>query len=133
MAKIYQPPKQSRLGQFIDCVFLIAIVYGSLMLPLLFNFGNGEETPPPETAAAVQEATWESLGQNAVMQQQWEKLGFDPASAGEIINDRFDYTIEPWSLGITAAILIGYFIFVLTFSEKEYREVIDERFGKRQR
>jgi hypothetical protein len=81
----------------------------------------------------VQEVTWESLGQNEVMQQQWEKLGYDPAEAAELINERFDYTIEPWSLALTAAILIGYFLFVLKFSDKEYREVIDERFGRRQR
>lgn len=132
MGKIYQPPKQRAFGQFIDCIFLIALVYGSLMLPLLFNFGGGGEAPP-ENAAVEQQVTWESLGQNEVMQRQWEKLGFDPASAAELINERFDYQIVPWSLALTAAILIAYFVFVLRFSEKEYREVIDERFGRHQR
>ena len=64
-----------------------------------------------------------------LMQQQWEKLGFDAESAAEIINDRFDYTIEPVSLIITALFIIGYFFFMFKISEKEYREVIAEKFG----
>ncbi|XSG83380.1 MAG: hypothetical protein ACPW61_06265 [Methyloligella sp. ZOD6] len=131
MAKAYRPPKQSNFGQFVDSIFLIALVYGSLMLPLMFNFGAGEEAA--EAPAEQSEITWQSLQQNEVMQSQWEKLGYGPAEAAELINARFDYSIEPISLGITAAVILGYFLFVLKYSEKEYRDVIAERFGRTQK
>jgi hypothetical protein len=130
MAKAYIPSKQSGFGQLVDSIFLIALVYGSLMLPLLFNFGGGEEAAP---AKEPTEITWQSLDQNEVMQAQWEKLGYGPAEAAELINARFDYSIEPISLGITALVIIGYFLFVLMYSEKEYRDVIAERFGRTQK
>lgn len=131
MAKAYVPPKQSGFGQLVDSIFLIALVYGSLMLPLLFNFGGGGDEEAP--AKDPTEITWQSLGQNEVMQAQWEKLGYDPAGAAELINARFDYSIEPISLGITALVIIGYFLFVLKYSEREYRDVIAERFGRTQK
>ena len=131
MAKAYRPPKQTGFGQFVDSIFLIALVYGSLMLPLMFNFGAGGEEPAP--AKDPTEITWQSLEQNEVMQAQWERLGYDPAEAAELINARFDYSIEPISLAITAAVILGYFLFVLKYSEKEYRDVIAERFGRIQK
>ncbi len=129
MAKIYKPPTQSGIGQFIDSIFLIVLVYGSLMMPLLFNFG-GSDTTPPEKAAVTKQVTWESLHQNKVAAGQWEKLGYTPKKAADIINTRFDYTIDPVMLGITALIMLVYFGFVLRFSEKEYRDVIAEHFSR---
>jgi hypothetical protein len=46
-----------------------------------------------------------------------------------MVANRFDYTIEPLSLLLTVAVLVGYFVFVLRTSDREYREVIRERFG----
>ena len=34
-----------------------------------------------------------------------------------------------FSLGVLAAVLIGYFVFLFKASDKEYREVIDEKFN----
>ncbi|ODA67501.1 hypothetical protein A7A08_01534 [Methyloligella halotolerans] len=131
MAKAYLPPKQTGIGQFVDSIFLIVLVYGCLMLPLLFNFGGGESAA--EAPAEKTEITWQSLQQNEVMQAQWEKLGYSPEEAAELINARFDYSIEPISLGVTALVILGYFLFVLKYSEKEYRDVIAERFGRTQK
>jgi hypothetical protein len=119
----YQPPRQSNAGQFVDCVFLLVLVYLSLMLPILV--GGGARTPETVEAAAP---TWEALGQNATMQAQWEKLGYDAASAKPLIESRFDYTVNPWMLALTALVIVAYFVFVFRVSEKEYREVIAERF-----
>jgi len=47
-----------------------------------------------------------------------------------MITNRFDYTIEPISLLLTIAVIVGYCMFVLRVSEKEYREVIRERFDE---
>jgi hypothetical protein len=126
MENIYIPPKQRWFGQAFDSIFILVLVYASLMAPLFFE---SEEVVNPDNIAVQVSPSWETLNVNAVEQQQWEKLGFDAESASEIINDRFDYTIEPISLIVTALILIGYFIFMLQVSKKEYREVIAEKFG----
>jgi hypothetical protein len=126
MKNIYIPPKQRWFGQAFDSIFILVLVYASLMAPLFFE---SEEVVNPDNVAVHVSPSWETLNVNAVEQQQWEKLGFDAESAAEIINDRFDYTIEPISLIVTALILIGYFIFMLQISKKEYREVIAEKFG----
>jgi hypothetical protein len=141
MAQKYNPPKQSGLGQFIDSFFLMALVYAALLLPILLGLTGGEtETVVPDGVTRIEAndgsviwegLTWEALGQNPTMQAQWEKLGYDVETAADIITTRFDYSIEPLSLLITAVVVIGYFIFLVTMSEKEYREVIAEKFGSR--
>ena len=124
MPQQYEPPKQSAFGQFFDCIFLLALVYATLFTPLVLGLtGGGTTTHKPD------EITWETLKQNPTMQAQWEKLGYTPETAAELITTKFDYTIEPISLGITALIIIAYFIFLITTSEKEFREVIREKFG----
>lgn len=120
----YRPPRQSGFGQAIDSIFLLALVYVALLLPILLGLTGGETT-----TELPDEITWETLGQNAVMQAQWEKLGYDAESAAEIIATRFDYGIDPLALLVTIVAVVGYFVFLVTMSEKEYREVIAEKFG----
>lgn len=122
--KPYTPPKQGTGGQIFDSVFLLGLVYATLFAPLVLGLTGGGTT-----TKTVENPTWEALGQNAVMAGQWEKLGFTPESAAEMITTRFDYTINPLALLITAIVVIGYFVFLVKYSDKEYREVIDERFG----
>lgn len=123
MSKHYEPPKQSGLGQFFDSIFLLALVYIVLFIPLIFGLtGANSSSVIPETIS------WETLGQNEIMQAQWEKLGFTPESAAGMITERFDYTIDPLMLIITGAIIIGYFVFLVRVSDKELREVIREKF-----
>lgn len=121
--KRYEPPKQSGAGQFFDAVFLLLLVYATLFTPLILGLTGGDTvTVAPETI------TWETLGQNEQMQAQWEKLGYTAESAAELITTRFDYSINPLTLILTAAVIVGYFVFMVRVSEKEYREVIRERF-----
>lgn len=131
MAKQYEPPRQSGAGQFVDSVLLMVFVFGSLMLSLFYEnilavlgFGGAEA----DTASAAGTDTWESLGQNDVMQAQWEKLGYSVEDAAGLINDRFDYTIDPLALIVTAVVIVGYFLFLFRASDKEYREVLREKF-----
>lgn len=124
MSKPYQPPVQSGAGQFFDSLVVLVLVYASLMAPLLFS--AAEDAAEAGEAAAP---TWESLNQTSAMVEQWDKLGVDIETAAPMITNRFDYTIEPVSLLITIAVIVGYFIFVLRTSDREYREVIRERFG----
>lgn len=124
----YIPPKQGWFGQAFDSLFILILVYASLMIPLFID--SDDAATAESTVIEVVEPTWQSLGVNDVAQAQWEKLGYDASSAAEIINDRFDYSIKPMALIITAAFIIGYFFFMLKVSEKEYREVIYEKFGE---
>lgn len=128
MAKTaYTPPEQGTLGMIIDSLLVLALVFVSLSAPLWIT-----QLGTPEAPAAATEATppptWESLGQNPTMVAQWEKLGKDPAAAAAIINARFDYTVDPLKLGLTAGLLVLYYFFMLRLSEREYREVIAEKF-----
>ena len=120
----YEPPRQSAGGQLFDTVFLVVLVYAVLFAPLILGLTGGG-TYMVEVAGK----SWEALGQNAVMQQQWEKLGFTAESAAELIAKRFDYTINPLALILTVVVVVGYFWFLVRYSDKEYREVIDEKFG----
>lgn len=124
--KPYRPPEQSKAGQIFDSVFLLALVYLVLFAPLVLGLTGGGTT-----TKTVEQPTWEALGQNETMAAQWEKLGYTPESAAEIITTRFDYSINPLALIITALVIFGYFFFVVRFSDREYREVIDERFGRK--
>ena len=123
----YKPPKQSLAGQIVDVVVLLVLTVGALYLPLYMGLAGAAKTPAP-----IENPTWEALGQNEVEQAQWAVLGYpDAASANEIITARFDYTFSWTALIVMVVVVVGYFVLVVKLSDKEYREVIDERFGKR--
>jgi len=126
MAK-YIPPVQSKLGQLIDVIVLLVLAVGALYIPLWMGLAGSSKTPVP-----VENPTWESLGQNATMVEQWNKLGFaDAASAADTITARFDYSFSWSSLAVMVVVILGYFVLMLRFSESEYREVIAEKFGEK--
>lgn len=124
----YTPPNQGFFGQIFDTLLVLVLVYASLMVPLLFKAEAKAEAAAVAAANAVK-ATWESLGQNAIQQAQWVKLGYDPEKAAILINNRFDYTIDPVMLIVTIVVVAGYFLFMLRISDKQYREVIAEKFN----
>lgn len=125
MAK-YTPPVQSKLGQIIDVIVLMVLAIGSLYIPLKLGLSGSAKV-----TTVVENPTWESLGQNEAMVAQWAKLGFaDPASAHDLITTRFDYSFSWLNLAIMAVVLIGYFFMLIKLSDKEYRDVIDEKFGR---
>ncbi len=127
MSKNYTPPNQGMFGQIFDSILILVLVYASLMLPLLMKESAAPADAPAATAE-VAKVTWESLGQNEVMQAQWVKLGYDPDKAATLINNKFDYTIDPMMLIITIIVVVGYFVIMLKISDKQYREVIAEKF-----
>ena len=124
MKKNYVPPKQGWFGQVFDSLFILALVFASLLIPLLLKTESAAEA-----VAVTAKATWESLHLSAIEQAQWIKLGYDPDKAAALINSKFDYSIDPLWLGITILVIVGYFVFMLKISDKEYREVIAEKFG----
>ncbi|HEX5538614.1 MAG TPA: hypothetical protein VFX01_02395 [Methylophilaceae bacterium] len=124
MKKNYVPPKQGWFGQVFDSIFILALVFASLLTPLLLK-----SEAAASAAATAAKATWQSLNLPAIEQAQWIKLGYDPEKASALINSRFDYSVDPLWLGITILVIAGYFVFMLKVSEKEYKEVIAEKFG----
>ena len=139
MAKIYIPPKQSVAGQLFDVAFLLTLVLAALFLPLWLKIAvpSRVETLPEGVSYTVAAdgtkqwtgLTWEKLGQNPTMQAQWEKLGYTVESAADIITQTFDYTIDTIGLIITGLVIFGYFVFLVVMSDREYKQVIAEKFG----
>jgi len=126
MAK-YTPPAQSKLGQIIDVIVLLVLAIGSLFIPLWLHLAGSDKVPHP-----IDNPTWETLGQNATMVEKWGQLGFaDPASAQEIITSRFDYSFSLVNLLVMVVVVVGYFVMMLRFSNQEYQDVINEKFGER--
>jgi len=122
--QIYEPPVQKAAGQVFDSIFILIMIYCVLLLPLVFGLTAGNTvTNKPETI------TWETLGQNKIMQAQWERLGINAEAASEYISTRFVYDIKAGSLIFTAIVIVGYFFIVLRLSAKEYQEVINEKFS----
>ena len=121
----YEPPTQSKLGQIVDVIVLLVLTIGALYIPLWLGLaGSAQTSNVPENP------TWESLGQNPVMVEKWNQLGYaDPASAAELITSRFDYSFSIASLLMMIVVIVGYYAIMLKFSEKEYREVISEKFN----
>lgn len=143
-AQRYNPPQQSKGGQVFDVVLLLVLVFLALFLPLWLQIAvpsRVEKLPDGVTYTLKKDdagndtdervwsgLTWDKLGQNPTMQQQWEKLGYTAESAAVIITQPFEYDIDYIGILITAVVILGYYLFVLTASKKEYREVIREKF-----
>lgn len=120
----YEPPKQSAFGQIFDSIFLLVLVGLSLFVPLWLGLAGGGKT-----ALEFADKTWAGMKQNEVTQAAYEKLGYTAESAHDLIASRFDYSFSMAEAIITAVVLAAYFLFVFRFSDKEYRDVIRERFG----
>ena len=124
MAK-YTPPEQSKAMQWVDIIFVVAAIFLALWLPLQAGWAGVSRE-----IVKIDNPTWEALKQTPVQVEQWVKLGYaDAAAAHDIIQNRFDYSIDWMQLIIMSAVLIGYFVFLFKASDKEYRDVIDEKFN----
>ena len=136
---VYVPPKQSVPGQLFDVAFLLALVFIALFLPIWMGIAvpsRTEKLPAgvsytlkaDKTTKVWKGLTWESLGQNPVMVQQWTKLGYTKESAADIITMPFDYTIDVAGVAMTGIVILGYYLFLMFMSGKEYKQVIAEKF-----
>lgn len=123
----YIPPVQSKFGQIFDVLTLLVLAIGALYIPLWLNLaGSSQSSDVPENP------TWEALGQNETMVEKWNQLGYaEAADAAELITARFDYSFSITSLVLMIVVVIGYYLIMLRFSEKEYRDVINEKFDAR--
>jgi hypothetical protein len=126
MAK-YEPPKQAVALQWMDIIFLVAAIFIALWFPLYMGWAGASKS-----IDKIDNPTWELLKQTPAQVEQWAKLGYaDAAAAHDVIQNHFHYSIDWLQLIIMAAVVIGYFVFLFKASDQEYREVIDEKFGKK--
>ncbi|WP_413991391.1 hypothetical protein ACMDCR_04595 [Labrys okinawensis] len=124
MAKTpYKPPEQSMLGQVIDSIVLLVLVVASLFLPVAMGLAGGGKID-----LAFADKSWGGMQQTPLMQGVWERLGYTTETAAPIISSRFDYSFSLPIFLLTALVILIYFGFLIYFSDKEYREVIAERF-----
>jgi predicted PurR-regulated permease PerM len=131
MAK-YNAPEQSKFMQFFDIAFVVVAIFLALWLPLKAGWTGVERN-----IEKIDNPTWEALKQTPVQIEQWKKVlaangvadGDMLQKAHNIIQNKFDYSIDWLQLVIMGVILIGYFVFLFMASDKEYREVIDEKFN----
>jgi len=142
-----------------DSVVILVLVWAALFFPLYFNLagaakidwlpgnftveegGDGSVTLTSDTGlikrvdaegnATFENLTWDALHQNATMQAQWGKLGIDMEGAAAAITKRYDYSFSWLGLILTLVAVGGYFAFLVMQSDKEYRQVIAEKFGNR--
>jgi hypothetical protein len=120
----YTPPDQSKARQFIDILFLLVAIFVALWLPLELKLAGAAKQ-----IDKIENPTWQSLQQTPAQVAQWEKLGYNVAKAHDVIQNRFHYEIDWLALVIMTVVLLGYFIFLFRASDKEYRQVIAEKFG----
>ena len=120
----YDPPEQPKLFQLFDIVCLVGAIFLALWFPLFMGWAGISKT-----LEKIDNPTWDAMKQSKSMAAQWEKLGFTPATAHDIIQNKWVYTIDWTQLFIMTIVLVGYFVFLFMASDKEYRDVIDEKFN----
>ena len=119
----YTPPEQSKSAQVVDIVFVVVAIFVALWLPLKLGLAGAAKA-----IDKLDVVSWETLHQNATMAAIWEKLGYTPETAHDVIQNRFHYIIDWPTLIVMAVVLIGYFVFMFRASDREYRDVIAEKF-----
>jgi hypothetical protein len=102
---------------------LLVLVVASLFVPVFFGLAGGGKTD-----LSFADKSWTGLQQSPLIQSVWEKLGYTADTAAPVIASRFDYAFSLPAFLITAAVIVIYFGFLIYFSDKEYRDVIAERF-----
>jgi hypothetical protein len=142
MAQKYNPPQQRKIGQIFDVLCLLVMVFLVLFVPVWAKIAVPSRIRVLPEGVQMQEITkedgspgqawtgltWEAIGQNPAMQAQWQALGYDLESAADIVTQPFDYTFDVGGITITGVVILGYFVFVLFLSTREYKEVIAEKF-----
>jgi len=123
----YTPPEQSKVLQFVDILFLLLAIFGALWLPLKLKLAGAAKE-----IDKVANPTWETLQQTPAQVAQWEKLGYDVTKAHDVIQNHFHYVIDWRALAVMAIVVLAYFVFLFRASDKEYRQVIAEKFGDAQ-
>jgi heme/copper-type cytochrome/quinol oxidase subunit 3 len=131
----YQPPEQSRRGQLVDAATILVLIFATLFATTyLAQSATTAAADAPSAERPVAE-----LPVNPTEQAQYQRLidsgTTDLATVNAAVeatrNQSDKYDISLWALLGTAALLALYLGYVYRTSFREYREVVEERFGPR--
>ena len=113
-AQHYQPPQQALAGQLFDTVFLVVLVYLVLFAPLILGLTGG--------GTYILEVAETRAGRRSARTRRCRRSGKSwasrPRPPPRSITKRFDYTINPLALILTAVVVVGYFWFVVRLSRQ---------------
>ena len=147
----YRPPEQSSAGQLFDSLFVVALVAATLLVCLYLTVLSAAPAPEPaaQTAAVIAAPATEANAaaatavaaatssdgltaeQQKLKTERFTALGWDEAKVAErkATIAAKSYEFDWFMLILTAIVVIAYFVFLVHTSDKELREVINERFG----
>ena len=147
----YRPPEQSPAGQLFDSLFVVALVAATLLVCLYLTVLSAAPAPEPaaQTAAVIAAPATEANAaaatavaaatsadgltaeQQKLKTERFTALGWDDAKVAErkATIAAKSYEFDWLMLLLTAIVVIAYFVFLVRTSDKELREVINERFG----
>jgi hypothetical protein len=125
----YEPPKQSVRGQLLDAFVVLALIFVTLFattyLTESVDSGSGAVRPLAELPITQGErAQYQKMIDTGVTDLETISASVEANQAGA---DK--YEIDVLALLGTAVLLAVYLGFVYRVSFREYREVIDEKFG----
>lgn len=131
----YEPPTQSRRGQLIDAGFVLALIFVTLFVTTFVTEIAGESSGSSSDTA--QTKPLRELPINNAEREQYRKLIDSGTTDLEAVNSSVaanragadKYEINVAALLGTVVLLGGYLAFVYRASFREYREVIEEKFG----
>ncbi|MBO0827701.1 MAG: hypothetical protein J2P24_07955 [Streptosporangiales bacterium] len=127
--------RQSGRSQLVDALVILALLFVTLFATTWIV----EKTTPTASTASTKGKTVDQLPLTGAERQQYKRMVshgmVDQKTAAQQVaqnkpNDN-QYPINPWLLLGTAVLLAGYLAFVYRTSFKEYREVIELKFGRR--
>ena len=129
----YEPPEQSRSGQLVDAATILVLIFATLFVTTYF--AQGTTTAAADAPSAERPVA--ELPVNPAEREQYQRLidsgTTDLAAVNAAVeatrNQSDKYAINPWALLGTAALLAAYLAYVYRTSFREYREVVEERFG----
>jgi len=130
MTTPYVPPKQGIPGQLFDVGFLLALVFLTLFVPIWLGIAvpSRVEKLPTGVSYKLTEDKKTKQWTGLTWEAQWKKLGYTKETAADIITQPFDYTIDVAGVAITGIVILGYFVFLMVVSGREYKQVIAEKF-----
>lgn len=128
----YEPPEQSTRGQLIDAATILVLIFATLFVTTYFVQDTATTASSAEASRPVA-----AMPVNPTERAQYQELinsgTTDLATVNAAVDSTKDnpdkYKIDVLALVGTAALLAVYLGFVYRTSFKEYREVIEERFG----
>ncbi|GAA4734811.1 hypothetical protein [Actinomycetospora chibensis] len=125
----YEPPKQSVRGQLLDAFVVLALIFvtlfGTTYLVESQDSGGGAARPLAELPLTPGEREqYQKMIDTGVADLETISAGVEANQAGA---DKYD--IDVLALLGTAVLLALYLGFVYRVSFREYREVVEEKFG----